>query len=114
MNKENELQKMSLDNSETESCPNFNPEPRDEKSFVFDKKLFVKAKTRNFLHIPLNMGSVIPRAWKKIEQAGAGSKDSFLTKVFEGPYREAKTWVKEMEEYVRSKGKSMKKLYFFT
>jgi len=37
---------------------------------------------------------------------------TFLTKVFEGPYRDAGKWAKEMAEYVKSKGKEMKKLYF--
>lgn len=38
---------------------------------------------------------------------------TFLTKVFEGPYKEAGKWVKEMETMVESKGKTLKKLYFF-
>lgn len=36
----------------------------------------------------------------------------FLTKVFEGPYKDIGKWVKEMEQYVKSKGKATKKLYF--
>lgn len=38
---------------------------------------------------------------------------TFLTKVFEGPYGNAGKWAKEMEEYVKSKGKEIKKLYFW-
>lgn len=38
---------------------------------------------------------------------------TFLTKVFEGPYSKTGGWVKEMAEYVKSKGKETKKLYFF-
>ena len=38
---------------------------------------------------------------------------TFLTKVFEGPYKKAGEWAKEMENYVRSKGKELKKLFFF-
>jgi len=38
---------------------------------------------------------------------------TFLTKVFEGPYKNMGKWVKEMQAYVKSKGKEMKKLYFF-
>lgn len=38
---------------------------------------------------------------------------TFLTKVFEGPYKKAGEWAKEMENYVRSKGKELKKMYFF-
>lgn len=37
---------------------------------------------------------------------------TFLTKVFEGPYQNAGQWAKEMGEYVKSKGQTLKKLYF--
>lgn len=36
---------------------------------------------------------------------------TFLTKVFEGPYQNAGKWVKEMEKYVKNKGKELKKIY---
>ena len=38
---------------------------------------------------------------------------TFLTKVFEGPYKNVKKWVQEMKEYVKSKDKELKKLYFY-
>jgi len=38
---------------------------------------------------------------------------TFLSKVFEGPYKDAGKWVKKMEEHVRSKGKQTEKMYFF-
>lgn len=37
----------------------------------------------------------------------------FLTKVFEGSFREMKKWIEEMKKFVRSKGKEIKKMYFF-
>ncbi len=37
---------------------------------------------------------------------------TFLTKVFEGPYQNAGKWAKEMVEYVKSKNKNLKKIYF--
>ncbi len=37
---------------------------------------------------------------------------TFLTKVFEGPYNNAGKWAREMKQYVESKGRQMKKLYF--
>ena len=37
----------------------------------------------------------------------------FLTKVFEGPYKDAGRWYSEMEEYVRREGGEAKKIYFF-
>jgi hypothetical protein len=36
----------------------------------------------------------------------------YLTKVFEGPYRDAGKWVREMVRYVESQGKQVRKLYF--
>jgi hypothetical protein len=38
---------------------------------------------------------------------------TFLTKVFEGPYKNIRHWVGEMKAYVESKAKAMKKMYFF-
>jgi hypothetical protein len=38
---------------------------------------------------------------------------TFLTKVFEGPYRDAPRWVEEMEEYVAGRGEEVDKIYFF-
>ncbi len=37
---------------------------------------------------------------------------TFLTKVFEGPYQNAGKWAAEMVDYVKSKNKTLKKLYF--
>jgi effector-binding domain-containing protein len=38
---------------------------------------------------------------------------TFLTQVFEGPYKNIRQWVKEMLDYVKQQGKTLKKLYFF-
>jgi hypothetical protein len=38
---------------------------------------------------------------------------TFLSKVFEGDYKSIGKWIKEMQEYVKSKGKEIKKMYFF-
>jgi hypothetical protein len=38
---------------------------------------------------------------------------TFMTKVFEGPYKDAGKWAHEMVEFVKAKGKEVKKLYFF-
>ena len=38
---------------------------------------------------------------------------TFLTKVFEGPYKDMGKWIKEMNSFVTSKGKTAKKMYFF-
>jgi hypothetical protein len=36
---------------------------------------------------------------------------TFLTKVFEGPFKNVGKWMREMKEYVASKGKTLKKIY---
>lgn len=38
---------------------------------------------------------------------------SFLSKVFEGPYRNMRKWIAEMDAFVKSRGTSVKKMYFF-
>ncbi|PIN70467.1 hypothetical protein COV93_01335 [Candidatus Woesearchaeota archaeon CG11_big_fil_rev_8_21_14_0_20_43_8] len=38
---------------------------------------------------------------------------TFLTKVFEGPYKDMSRWIKEMKDFVASKDKVIKKLYFY-
>ena len=76
------------------------------------------AKMEDFL-----MLSYDPSLWKS-EQYIAVSKEVnglenvrlsgvYLTKVFEGPYKEARNWVEEMEEHVTSKGETIQKLYFY-
>jgi hypothetical protein len=38
---------------------------------------------------------------------------TFLTKVFEGPYRDTPKWIKAMNEFVNARGKEMKELFTF-
>ena len=38
---------------------------------------------------------------------------TFLSKVFEGSYKNMGKWVREMKAFVQARGKEMKKLYFF-
>ena len=38
---------------------------------------------------------------------------TFLSKVFDGPYRNMRKWIGEMKAFVRGQGKGLQKLYFF-
>jgi hypothetical protein len=38
---------------------------------------------------------------------------TFLTKVFDGPYKDIGVWAKDMDIYVKSKEKEVQKLYYF-
>jgi len=51
---------------------------------------------------------------KEVPGAKMGTiSGTFLTKIFEGPFKDMGKWVKEMNDYVKSKGKTANKLYFF-
>jgi hypothetical protein len=51
---------------------------------------------------------------KEIPGAATGKiSGNFLTKVFEGPYSSVGKWIKEMQSYVASKGKSVSGFYFW-
>ena len=43
----------------------------------------------------------------------ASISGTFLSKVFEGPYRNIRKWIEEMKSFVQGKGKRLHKLYFF-
>ena len=38
---------------------------------------------------------------------------TFLSKAFEGPYKNIGTWIREMGRYVKSQGREFEKLYFY-
>jgi hypothetical protein len=38
---------------------------------------------------------------------------TFLSKVFEGPYKNMRNWIEEMKGYLREQGKESDQLYFF-
>jgi hypothetical protein len=140
------LAEANYDNSETGCCARLDPALWDEKSVTWDAKPFLRDHIREFLHIPLNYGSVISRDNAAIEEASAYPEDplwlteevspwgsdiylavdrdvpgatverisgTFLTKVYEGPYRDAGKWAQAMEEYVRSQGHEVDKMYFY-
>ncbi|MGE5392711.1 MAG: hydrolase [Candidatus Saccharibacteria bacterium] len=52
-------------------CPVFDTTLWDGKTHVWQDKLFMQNDVFQVMHIPVNMGSVITRMCKKIEEAGA-------------------------------------------
>ena len=38
---------------------------------------------------------------------------TFLSKVFEGPFKDIRIWIRQMGEHVKSQGKDLEKLYFY-
>ena len=140
------LAETNYDNTETGCCARLDPALWDEKEVTWRDKPFLRDHIREFLHVPLNYGSVITRDNAAIDQASAYPEDplwlteevspwgsdiylavdrdvpgmtvekisgTFLTKTFEGPYRHAGKWAHAMEEYVRSQGKDVERMYFY-
>lgn len=135
-------------NKENCCCPEFNPEPWNEKEIRWNNVKFVKDHVVSFLYMPLNFGSKMVKNVKNMEAHGAIPSESefivlsnncsfwgmdiylktqkdvpnaematlsgtFLSKVFEGPYKNMGLWIKDMKKYVASKNKNMKDLYFY-
>lgn len=59
----NSLPIIDYSDNETGCCPKFRPENWDEKIFNFDELKFIKASTKSFMHMPINMGSVMTKPW---------------------------------------------------
>jgi len=57
-------------------CPEFNPLPWDNKILEWNNKKFIKEKICTFFYFPLNFGSKIVKAMKKIEGQGAILEDN--------------------------------------
>ena len=56
------------------------------------------------------------RCWMKSplsSHRGTRISGTFLTKVFEGPYKDAGQWAQQMKAYVEAKARKMEKMYFF-
>lgn len=52
-------------------CQKFDPAPWENKEHVWEDKLFIKDSVKQIFHIPLNMGQVVSRMFKKIEENSA-------------------------------------------
>lgn len=137
---------IDLEKSVTGCCTLIEPHEWDDQTFTFDDKLFAVATVRSFMHIPLNMASVMRKAQAKIDRAEAEVDDfiilseeispwrskhyfavsrpvpgltteklsgKFITKVFEGPYKDAQKWYTQLIDYVATKGNKALKTYFF-
>jgi hypothetical protein len=72
------LRKFNMDNSETGCCPRFDPTGWDNEELDFFDRLFVRATTMNFMHIPLNMASMMKKTWQQIQDAKAAPTDEYL------------------------------------
>jgi hypothetical protein len=73
-----DIPEMNMDDSETGCCPKFDPTHWDRKVMKLENLRMVKASTRSFIYIPLNMGRVMTKTMKAITNAEADCKDKYL------------------------------------
>ncbi len=57
-------------------CPKFDPSLWDEKTQVWQDKLFLKDTVCQFMHMPLNIKKVIARMWQTVQKAEAAPADT--------------------------------------
>lgn len=74
----NRLPKRNTAASPTGCCPEFDPKAWEGQLFQFDNKLFMKVTTHSFLHMPLNMNSVMKKAMQGVNAAGARESDEYI------------------------------------
>lgn len=75
----NETPYYDQSENSTGCCPKFNPKGWDDQTLHFENKVFVRAKTRSLMRVPLNMGPVFNKTFKAIEDAGANDNShSFI------------------------------------
>lgn len=127
-------------------CPKFDPEPWDEKIFVWDAKKFIKGSVFTLFFMPIGFGNVVRKLDKMVRDAGAtvpgwlclsdhtsnwnmdllmevskeipGAENvtlngTYLSKVYEGPFKDTGKWCKNFEEYSRNRGYKIQKMYMW-
>lgn len=52
-------------------CPEFDPLPWDNKAFTWNKKKFIKNSVKTMFYMPLNLGSVMQKMQKQVNQSDA-------------------------------------------
>ena len=78
MEMSNPLPIMDFSDNETGCCPRFHPELWDGQTFHFDTLKFIKASTKSFMYMPLNMSKVMTKTMNDINTAEAVAKDRYM------------------------------------
>jgi hypothetical protein len=100
-----------------ECCPEFNPKDWHEKTHVWKDKLFLQDEVRQIMHIPLNMGAVVSKMFKKAEanKAVPENEDFLLLSYDPSPWKSElyMTVTKEVPEGKMAKlsGKFISRVY---
>lgn len=108
--------KIDMNDNETGCCPRFHPEEWDEEILEFDSLLFAKAHSRNFMHIPVNLGKVMAQSMEKIDASDAKVMDTYLTLTHDlSPWKAEHLYLVEQDvqgmEMVRLSGRFASKVF---
>lgn len=142
----NHVPARDMSKSLTGCCAPFNPTDWDDQVFQFKDKLFVRAVTKSFLHMPINMSSVMKKVMSDIAKSNTDNTEQlmlsndptpwraehliavsrpvpgydpvrlsgrYITKVFEGPFKDVGKWHAQLIEFVSEKNKTPKQIYFY-
>ena len=71
------LAETNYDNRETGCCAKLDVARWDQREFIWNDKPFVKDHIREFMHVPLNFGSVMARDHAAVEAAQAYAPEPF-------------------------------------
>jgi len=85
-------------------CPEFNVDKWDNKTNVWNNKLFMQDNVRTLFHIPLNMGGVVTKMFEKIEAAGASIiDDDYLMLAYDPSAWKSEIYITVAKEVPNSK-----------
>jgi len=66
---------MATNDSQLVCCPEFNPEPWNDKILIWENKRFIKEKVCTLFYMPVNFGRVMKRLDRKVTAAEAKIPD---------------------------------------
>lgn len=66
---------MATNDSQLACCPEFNPEPWNDRILIWENKKFIKEKVCTLFYMPINFGRVMKRVDKKVTAAEAQIPD---------------------------------------
>jgi hypothetical protein len=66
---------MATNDSQLVCCPEFNPEPWNDKILIWENKRFIKEKVCTLFYMPVNFGRVMKRLDRKVTAAEAQIPD---------------------------------------
>jgi hypothetical protein len=142
-----EIPSFSSEDKVTDCCPIFHPEKWDKMIYDFSAYSFIKAQSKSFMYVPVNLDKVMTKVQKDIDEAKAAYSDRYLIlsqdisafkcdhyflvkgpvskypsqkvegryycRVQDGDFRNISTWMKDFDEELHQKDRSLKEVFLF-